>query len=214
VISSSTITATIGTPTMGSSASTFTTQATTKGTQGTTASNVATIFPVGNGRTADITYTETINAYDYRGAEEQKTAVVVIPSGSDIPRAGFTGTVLVGQGTNTVVEEAGIAIPAGASATVAVSQGSSTVQGVILLNGAKAVTVGQLSDVTPGQTSATAVVTIADDQGRTSQGVASFILPSEGTTVQIPTGVGRDQNSATSVIISVSLSMMAILLLL
>jgi len=210
-VTGSTYTATVNTPSISETgSSTFTTQVTTAGTDRQTATEVGTVVPIGtNGFTQSVSFTETIAAYDYRGASEVKTAIVVLASGEQ-PRAGFTGTVLVGAGTNTVVEEAGIAIPAGVSGTIAVNEGSSTVEGVLLINGAAAVTVGQLSDVSAGQTTATAVVTIADDQGRTSNGVASFVLPSAGTNVNLGTFVNRGQNSASSVIVCIGLLVAAI----
>jgi len=79
-----------------------------------------------------------------------------------------------------------------------------------MINGAAGVTVGQLSDVSAGQTSATAVVTIADDQGRTSNGVASFVLPSAGTKVNLGTFVNRGQNSASSAVVCIGLMIAAI----
>ncbi|PRP87012.1 lipoprotein [Planoprotostelium fungivorum] len=170
---------------------------------GSTSTNVGTFFPVGTSITQDVTFTETIAAYDYRGVSRSVQATVVLPSQtSESPKAAFLGTVLVGQGTATVVEEAGIAFDNGVTATSSVQDGTATRGAVVLLNGAEEITVGQLSDVSAGQTSATARVTLADAQGRTSNAVASFVLPSEGTTLGSsigtisPTGLGRDQGSA------------------
>ncbi|PRP87990.1 putative GPI-anchored protein of unknown function [Planoprotostelium fungivorum] len=163
---------------------------------------VGTVFPVGSSLTQSLSYTETVAAFDYNGASKSAQATVVVPSGNNAnPIASITETVLVGQGTNTAVEVAGISWNNGRTETTVIQDGTATRAGVVVVDGAQTITVGQLTNVEPGQTFATAEITLGDGQGRTSNAVGSFVLT--------PSTLGRDQNSGSAVGLTASALLVA-----
>ncbi|PRP88878.1 hypothetical protein PROFUN_00346 [Planoprotostelium fungivorum] len=163
---------------------------------------IGTVFPVGSSLTQSVSYTETVAAFDYNGASKSAEATVVVPSGNNAnPIASITETVLVGQGTNTAVEVAGISWNNGRTETTVIQDGTATRAGVVVVDGAQTITVGQLTNVAPGQTFATAEITLGDGQGRTSNAVGSFVLA--------PGTFGRDQNTGAAVGLTASAFLVA-----
>ncbi|PRP84619.1 hypothetical protein PROFUN_07869 [Planoprotostelium fungivorum] len=167
---------------------------------------VGTVFPVGSSLTQSVSYTETVAAFDYNGASKSAEATVVVPSGNNAnPIAAITETVIVGQGTDTAVEVAGISWNNGRTETTVIQDGTATRAGVVVVDGAQTITVGQLTNVAPGQTFATAEITLGDGQGRTSNAVGSFVLA--------PGTFGRDQNTGAAVATTASILVVAALAL-
>ncbi|PRP88871.1 putative hemagglutinin/hemolysin-related protein [Planoprotostelium fungivorum] len=163
---------------------------------------IGTVFPVGSSLTQSVSYTETVAAFDYNGASKSAEATVVVPSGNNAnPIAAITETVIVGQGTDTAVEVAGISWNNGRTETTVIQDGTATRAGVVVVDGAQTITVGQLTNVEPGQTFATAEITLGDGQGRTSNAVGSFVLT--------PSTLGRDQNSGSAVGLTASALLVA-----